>query len=152
MWLPFILGLLLLPACAQDQTDNNNVIDFADSVIIIRELLRSNSLAKILENPEPGQLDFLINNFSPAEIAFESEVLNCTDSVIVFCYQKLPDQNLIAGLQKKYPEQKIVLINGDQFPFLMYDLEVESYPTILMVKQREEIERFEEQRVIVDQK
>ncbi len=143
MWLIPLLLILLLPSCARE-IETNTVIDFADSVKIVRELLRSNSLTKILENPNQEQLDYLINNFSPAKIAFESEVFNCTDSVIVYCYQMQPHQNLISALQQKYTDQKIVIINGDQFPFLMVDLEIEKYPTILIVKQREEIERLQE--------
>ncbi len=62
MWLIPLLLILLLPACAHEN-ETNTVIDFADSVKIVRELLQSNSLNQILENPEPEQLDFLINNF-----------------------------------------------------------------------------------------
>ena len=63
--------------------DSEQVIYFSNSVKTIRELLKSGSLPAILEDADPEKLDFLINNFSPAEIAFESEVLSCTIPVAI---------------------------------------------------------------------
>lgn len=151
MWLIPLLLILLLPACAHEN-ETNTVIDFADSVKIVRELLQSNSLNQILENPEPEQLDFLINNFSPAEIAFESEVLNCIDQVILYCHQSQYDQRIVTSLQQKYSHQKIIIIDAEKFPFLVQDMAIDKSPTVIIMKQREEIERFEGLRVIVDQK
>lgn len=150
MWLIPLFLILLLPACAQ-KIENNNVIDFADSVKIVRELLQSNSLAHILENPEPDQLDFLINNFSPAEIAFESEVLNCTETVILYCHQNRYDQNIVDTLQQKCPHQKIVIIDADLFPFLVLDMEIDKSPTVTIVQGRAKIARFVGLQAILNQ-
>ena len=147
MWFLLIWMVLLLPACAQQISNDEPAINFSDSVKIVRELLKSDSLIKILDDAKPEQLDFLINNFSPAQIAFESEVLNCTDRVILYCYHLFSDQNILMRLPQKYPGHKIVIIDANQFPFLVNDMEVTTYPTLVIFNQRAEVERFEEKWV-----
>ncbi len=137
MWLIPLLLILLVPACAQE-TETNTVIDFADSVKIVRELLQSNSLTQILENPEPEQLDFLINNFSPAEIAFESEVLNCSMPVALFCFCSFCDKSfLIKKIDGKYPNHKIVFLDVIQFPFIADSLGINAWPALFIVHKRD---------------
>lgn len=124
-------------------SDNDEqCINFTDSVIIIRSLLRSNALVKILEGHDPEKLDFLINNFSPAEIAFESEVLSCTDPVVIYVYQQCIDQSLFAKLKAKYRAHKIVTIDADKFPVIVESLMIDIYPTIIEMNQRVEIDRL----------
>ncbi len=147
LWL-FLNFSFLLPfgSCSSNvQKANDPLFDFADSVTIIRTLLQSNSLSKILENSDPADLDFLINNFSPAQIAFESEVLNCTLPVLIYFYQKdVTERTLLRELAVEYADRlKIVLVEEEKFPTICKEAQIDEYPTVLLVDKRVEIGRIE---------
>jgi len=138
--------LLFLNACNKKEASCDQkaeyVINFTDSVKIIRELLKTDSLSKILGEKESEKLNFLINNFSPAEIAFESEVLHCIDPVVLYIYQNHIDEQLINGLRKKYTSYKIVTIDAELFPPIVQSLQADEYPVVIIMNQRLEIDRF----------
>lgn len=140
-----LLFCLLLPACGnQTITTNKYVYDFAESVALIRQLLKSDSLPKILEDPDPAGLERLINNFSPAQMALESEILNCKLPVLVYFYQnKIDDPEFLERLAQEYEDKvKIITIDADAFFSIAEQFEIEQYPSIVLVNKRDEVARI----------
>lgn len=91
MRLYFCIFLLLLTSCAsQKNIDQDSapevLVDLANSTKIIQTMMARKTLGTLLEDPE--QLDLLINNFSPAQIAFEAEVLSTEIPLVVIYYFK----------------------------------------------------------------
>lgn len=139
-----LIALLLLPACGKETVAKQSyAYNFADSVTIIRELLKTDSLSRILEDADPEGLDRLINNFSPAQMALESEVLSCTMPVLVCFYQEpSPDKNMLEQMAGEFADRcKIIIIDGDAFFSIAQDFEVEEYPTFVLMNKREELAR-----------
>lgn len=139
-----LIFCLLLPACGKESVVEKSVYDFAESILIIRHLIKSDSLPQILEDAELQGLERIINNFSPAQMALESEVLNCTLPVLLYFYQNSFDTHLLEQLAKEYENKiKIVIIDADQFFSISEQFEVHSFPTVIALFHREEIERIE---------
>lgn len=140
-----LLLSLLLPACGNKTSPTNRyVYDFAESVTLIRHLLKTDSIAKILEGADTQGLERLINNFSPAQMALESEILNCTMPVIVYFYNGLlEDTQLLEQLAQEHVDKvKIITIDAEKFFSIADQFEIEKCPTIVLMQQRLEIERF----------
>lgn len=151
--LVYLLLLSMLPSCmqsdvttAQHNNDEQEIIfDLNDSTDIILALLKSDELSKILEDVDPEKLDTLIKNVSPALMAFESEVLVCTLPVLVCYYavdQREQCKNWLLQLHEWHQNIKYVLVNVDKLFSVAQQSEVESTPTMLLIREREEIFRF----------
>lgn len=140
--------ILLLHGCNKKEKndfiygDCDHITYFSNSVKIINELLNSDSLSDILEDADPEKLDFLINNFSPAEIAFESEVLSCTMPVLLYVYKECSDAQLLAIIEEHYQTYKIVLIDADVFPMIAESLQISEYPVFICFDQGVEVFRL----------
>jgi len=151
----FTLLLIFSSSCSSSKQivskkADGPAIDLVESTSIIRELMRKNQLYKILEDHSQDELDILINNFSPATIAFEVEVLSTTTPLGVVCYASNSDQT-----QKKFISQfneaalqyttqaKFIMIDADRLYSLAQDAEIENFPTIILVKNREIVDRIE---------
>lgn len=143
----FLLSIcLLLPGCDNQVTATNKyVYDFAESVTLIRQLLKTDSLPEILEDADAQGLDRLINNFSPAQMALESEVLNCTLPVLIYFYlHQIMDSDFLEQLAQEYEDQiKIITLDADNFFSIAQQFEIEQFPTIIGMQQRDEIFRLE---------
>lgn len=66
-------------AAAHDEfcaTTRPLITNLDETTSLIMALIQGDSLTMMLENPNKETLELLIKNFSPAEIAFQSEVLN----------------------------------------------------------------------------
>src|SRR5271168_2007423 len=86
----YVILLLFITACSskQDVVSHKTLVDLVESTKIVRNLLCQKKIGQLLEEHDPEQLDILINNFSPASMAFESEVLSTTVSLVcVYFYQ-----------------------------------------------------------------
>ena len=141
-----LLVILFLPCCIrtnQADEDSSKVYDFADSVALIRGLIKSDSLPKILEEYDQDGLNLLINNFSPAQMALESEVLNCTLPELLYFYKdQCADIELLEQLANEYTEKlKIVIIDADRFFSVAEQFEIEKFPTFVCLYQRDELYR-----------
>src|ERR1700676_1576103 len=114
-----LLGCISLTSCSgrtpaksekitAEDTQESSFVDLDESTQIIVELLRKNDLATILESASEEELDLLIKNFSPAEMAFEAEVLDKEIPVGVFFYQDAAQKKEVAALcdtlAQKYEE------------------------------------------------
>lgn len=142
--------LFFLAACTFNTQEQDApfkfLIDLESSTKIIRALICDNKLDTILETHDSKQLDRLLNNFSPAQMAFEVEVLATTiPLVVVYYYQNAPEDTFLKELDQLAatdPEKiKFVVVNADTLFTLAQEAEVEQFPTILVVKNREIIER-----------
>lgn len=145
IFLLFLLSLsLLLPACGKEApTLEKHVYDFAESVTLIRHLLKTDSLIKILEDADPEGLERVINNFSPAQMALESEVLNCTLPVIIYFYDGLvEDAEFLEQLaQEHFDKVKIITIDAENFFSIAEQFEIQRYPTLIVMNKRDVLQR-----------
>src|ERR1700722_10163639 len=89
----YILVLILpfLSACSTPKNDDTKestqpLVRLTDSVIIIRELISTKRLEKVLEPHTVEQMELLVNNFSPAQLAFEAEVFTTTMPLVIIYY------------------------------------------------------------------
>jgi|GEM_PF-2986296 len=146
----FLIFLLIsMPACASqkliDDEPENLITDFAESTHIIRMLMQSDSLDAIIENSNPELLELLINNFSPAQIALESEVLNCTQPVLIYFYaDTIEHGQLLYDLAHTYRDTvKVMILDIEKFPKIAEDALIEQYPAIIIVNNRQQIYRDE---------
>ncbi len=147
----FILLLCFLSACTEQKKEipEQQLINLVESTQIIRTLIHNNKLNTLLEDHAPEQLDLLLNNMSPAKIAFEVEVLSSTIPLIVVYYFKenLESRNFIEKLKKLaiiWDNQiKFVTIDVEKLFVLVQDADIQEIPTLLFVKDREVIDKIE---------
>ncbi len=82
-------------------------------------------------------------------MAFESEVLSSTIPLVVVYYFQKSQANdefikYLENLAIKYDDQiKFVLVDVERLFSLVQDAQIEEVPTILLIKDREVIDRFE---------
>ena len=131
-----------VPYC-QEQESTEFLIYLTESTQIVRELIAKNALGALLEEHEPEQFDLLLNNFSPAQMAFEAEVLSSTTSlVIVYFYEDSPaEQEYIRECEQlaiRYNGKvKFVVIDMDALFVLAQDTNVTTSPTLFFVHGRD---------------
>lgn len=134
--------IFLFPACGKEAAGPQEYLyNFADSVTLIRELIKSDSLPKILEDADQDGLERLITNFSPAQMALESEVLNCTLPVLIYFYKdSCADRALLEQLAREYDDKlKFIIIDADAFFSIAEQFEIESYPALIGMSKRNEV-------------
>ena len=153
------VALLICPGCSFFQQKNINkennqdpreVINLETSVQIIKKLICKKELYKILEeHSNPESINLLINNFSPAEMAFEAEALNQELPALVIYFT--PDDNqwpslsiLFENLAQDYkPFGKFISINSEKLFKLAEKAGIENTPTAIIIQERKEIKRLE---------
>lgn len=129
---------------------DTSLVDLVDSTRIIRLLIAKDKIGETLEPHDSSQLELLLNNKSPAQMVFESEVLSTTIPLVVVYYFKAGTESKkfideLKVLADKYDDKiKFVVIDVDQLFSLAVDAEIEKVPTILFVENRNIIERIEE--------
>lgn len=122
--------------------------DLLNSTHIVRHLIKKNKVKKLLEDTDSEQLEILLNNFSPAEIAFESEVLSAQVPVILYFYNPTDKnhnqlQALVENIATHYKDTiKVVIIDAQALYKIAEKAEIEELPTIMIVRDRQEIERL----------
>jgi thioredoxin-like negative regulator of GroEL len=154
-----LLGiLLLLPGCysvkdvtqkEQSSVAGTPIIDLLDSTRILRELIQTNKIGDLLENHDDEQLEALLNNMSPAQMAVEVEMIRTPVPVIAYFFEPgirhdhlLPE---IKDLAHVYDQKvKFVLIDGPKL-FQLYDIfAINALPTVLFLKNGEVVARLED--------
>lgn len=166
-----MLLLALLPGCISNEEkvaekheqkievpvkEENLLYDLDESASIIFELLKKDELATVLAESEQDKekIDTLINNFSPSEMAFEAEVLNYKDPVVLLFYN--PNDSTTSALEaklkelaKKYHDKfKFVKINSEKLFKLAQQAEIDVFPTIMIMHNRKEVSRIEKPDVV----
>lgn len=126
------------------------LVRMTESTTIIRELISTKQLEKVLEPHTVEQLEFLINNFSPAQLAFEAEVFTTTiPLVVVYYYEDAADERIfIQQLEKlavEYDDEvKFVIVDVDALFSLAQDADIEKSPTLILTRNRDIRERRDE--------
>ena len=145
-----LLALLFLPSCfrptpplPKNSAADAALIDLVASTKIIRNLINSNQLDTLLEAHDPAQLNLLLNNFSPAAMAFETEVLTTTVPLVcLYVYQASPlTADFIKELEllaREYEQRvKFVTIDADQLFSVAESLNITKLPTVAWVRARD---------------
>lgn len=138
-YLRFLLLLFLSGCFSFSEKPLREVIDLRESVNIINKLIRNGKINILLDNQDPEQIQALIDNTSPAQLAFESEVLSSTLPTILLYYHTKNSElmSLWEQLAQKFADKvKFILIDGYYFFTLAQDAEIDQFPTILFVKDR----------------
>lgn len=152
----FVILCLLFSACsipvhkkdASKETSHDEIVSLYDSTKIIRELIRSNQLSKVLEDIDESQLEILINNTSPAQMALEAEVLQFgTPVFLAFFNTKDPlwqeMRNALQVLVQNKEIEKIVEVDAQKLPTIIEQSVIEAFPAVILIKDRQEIARLE---------
>lgn len=147
-----LINLVLLTGCASSSQPKQlatvpatsqyaALVDLVASTQIIRSLITNNQLDTILDAHDPAQLALLLNNFSPAQMAFETEIKSTTYPLVVIYYYQADNQSQVAYLQllnqlaQKYQAQiKFVIIDSLQLFSLAQDADITNFPTIIFSK------------------
>jgi thioredoxin family protein len=152
-----LLNLIVLGGCGKTESPPSqkscaqNIVDLNDSTTIILAMLRApdveKTLASLLEDDDatPEKINFLIKNFSPAEIAFETEVLSFGEPVIVVFYSPTDEgwktlrEELNALTCTSEKKVKVVFVNTDELWKIAQQAQISTLPTISIMKNRTEI-------------
>lgn len=122
------------------------LVDLSESTKIIRAIISQNKLDKLLEEHDPEQLELLLDNFSPAQLAFEVEVLSSTIPLVIIYYFKGQEKYFIRQLEKLAQDYenkvKFVIIDSEKLFSLAQDAEIENFPTIIFSKNRKILEKI----------
>ena len=148
----FCLLVAVISSCSQKNNTETipfkALINLEDSIKLLRTLITQNKLGQALEKHDPEQLDLLLNNYSPAHMAFEAEVLSTTIPLVLVYYFKnsAQEQRFLQQLDQlvlDYPDSlKCVIIDIDRLFSLAQDAEIETVPTIVFSKDREMLEKI----------
>lgn len=146
-----LMFLFILSSCsAKEPAENQNpLVNLVDSTQIIRTLLCQNKLGALLEDHDPEQFTILIDNVSPAQMAFESEVHGATVPLTLVYYFKDDAQarsfiHELEALALEYDNKvKFVIIDADKLFCLARDAQLGAFPTILFVKNRAIIDQID---------
>lgn len=120
-----------------------------ESTAIICTLIEAKQLSSILEETSEEGLTLLINNYSPASMAMEAEVFNCTLPVILCFYKKSDDSHqemfaLFSECADHYNNQiKFIAVDVEQLPAIAQAFQVEQTPALSSMIKRHEIEFIE---------
>jgi hypothetical protein len=155
-----VLILPFLSACSAPKNEpvkesTHPLVRLTDSTNIIRELISTKRLEKVLESHTAEQMELLINNFSPAKLAFEAEVFTTIiPLVIVYYYEdNVHEQTFIQQLEElaiEYDNKvKFVIVDMDALFSLAQDVDVEKSPTIILARNRDILEKRDE-RITID--
>jgi len=138
-----VFSSLTLSSCssATNTEDERTVlVDLVESTQIVNALIREHKLSDILQDHDEDQLALLLNNVSPAQLAFEAEVKSSTiSSVVIYYYQDSPhEQEFIIQLKElahQYDNRvKFVIIDADKLFSLAHDAHIEKFPTAVMIR------------------
>ncbi len=151
-----VLLMLLIPACkslekhAIKGDQEEVVIDLTASTNIIMKLIQEDALTKVLEDDTSQEgIILLTRNFSPAEMAFEAEVLNYKDPVVVIFFKDNQEWETMRTAVMHVAENhknsaKWVRINAEELFRIAEHSEIDHLPTMLVIDNREEIDRYEQ--------
>ena len=154
----FCAGLLFcIPACfskeqqetvASQESSTHAWVDLVNSTRIIQKLIASNQLNTILDEHDPEELERLLHNVTPAQMALESEAINATVPALVYYFELgKEDKNVLAWLKdfaETHKEKfKIVLVDAHALFILTQLADITELPTIILVQRGEEKERLE---------
>ncbi len=129
---------------------SNLIINLDESTDIIIDLIRKKDLAKVLEEKSsPESIELLIKNVSPAEMAFEAEILNQSKPAIIAFFKEDDPRwqdlrtNLAAVAQSYRNTVNFAEVNADKLFKITENSNVEIFPALIVIHERKEIARLE---------
>lgn len=148
-----ILGtqMIFAHACDQEQlcaTTRPLICKLDETASLILALIQGDSLTMMLENPNKETLELLITNFSPAEIAFQAEVLNNhLPTIALFVTPETSDYQLIMEdfitCAREFSHRcNFVEINTDKLFKIAQVSHVSDLPTLLFLHNSTEMARM----------
>lgn len=145
------ISALALSFCSQyAQNDQiytyDQIYSLEESTQIMRALIKTNDLGKLVIPERESYIDFFINNYSPAYLAFEAEVFAHQNPVLVLCCnnQELTVlEPVCKRLMDRYPGLKIIVVNDETLPSIVAMLKVQVLPAFIFIDQRTELGRVE---------
>ena len=127
-------------ACQKQAT----IYNLDESTQIVLALIQGDSLSMLLEHSDQDNIEAVLKNLSPAEIAFEAEVLNCQDPVFVlFATESCPDyaalKEMLEDEATLFQEKaKFVEIDVDKLFKLAQVMSVTEIPLLMFIRERVE--------------
>lgn len=129
------------------------VIDLNAVTTRIVDLIKKGNVAEIISkevNQSPGMVDILVKNFSPAEMAFDSEVLNFSDIAVVLFYDATEPtaQEVQAHFENiafyHRAHGKFFKIDVSHLFKLADQASVSTVPSVLAIQHKKELGRIEQ--------
>lgn len=124
----------------------DQIYSLDESTQIMRSLIKTGDLSQIMRNELTPYLDFYINNYSPAYLAFEAEVCANSNPVLVLCCNRqelMVLEPVCKRLMSRYPGLKIIAVNDETLPSIVAMLEIQVLPAFLFIDQCLELGRVE---------
>lgn len=139
----FLVGVLCISTCSgQTQEDKmpSPLVDLVESTRIIRAVISNNKLGELLQERDEEQVSLILDNFSPALLAFTSEVRDSTVPLLMlYFFKDSPRERIfiekLRSLAQEYNERiKFVVIDVEKLPMIAEELDVEKAPTIFLMQ------------------
>ena len=124
------------------------IVNLDEATSLILAFIQNNSLTMMIEKPEGEALELLLKNFSPAEIAFEAEVLNAQQPTIAFFATKdIPNYDAIKALLEECASRfnkrcNFVEIDIKKLFKIAQIARIKEVPTLLFLHNRMELDRI----------
>ncbi len=125
------------------------LINLVQTTQIIRIVVSQNKLGQLLEEHNAEQLNLLIDNVSPAQMAFEAEVQSTTIPLVIAYYFKdsAEEQERIEQLKNlavEYNDKaKFIVIDAERLFSLAQAAELSALPAIVFIKNKELVHRMD---------
>lgn len=131
----------------EDPADESLIVDLNSSTNLILKLFENKNITSILQDgASPSDIQRLIKNASPAQIALEAEVLSCTLPVLVFFYAQ-HEIDLLTELKRIVldlkPQIKLVLVDYNELFSIVQNAKIDRLPTISLIDNNEELACYE---------
>jgi hypothetical protein len=120
-----------------------------DATVHVIDLIYHHKLGTVLPDADSRHIDMLTKNVSPAEIAFEAEVLTCSTPVVLYFFDNtivdhVNTMNMLATFALRFANQvKFVIVNTQTLSKIAQKAEIDQLPTWMFVKDRNEITRLQ---------
>jgi thioredoxin-like negative regulator of GroEL len=146
------LMFLINSACVYADSasqETHYMYNLDDSATIILALIQGDSLTTLLENADPAQVELLLKNFSPAELAWAAEVSNASVPVVVFFHQKEPfiTDPLISSLESlsiTFKDRlKFIVVDSNSLFKLTEQTGITQLPTLLLIHKQDLLDQIE---------
>ena len=133
-------------ACALQTYIYDQVYSLDESTQIMRALIKTGDLSHILLPEQASYINFYIDNYSPAYLAFEAEVSSYQNPVLVLCCNRqelMILEPVCHTLMARYPGLKVISVNDETLPSIVAMLKVQVLPAFIFIDQHNELGRVE---------
>lgn len=149
----FVVVVLLLPQCSFNKHNETlkpeeTVIDLTLSTNLIRKAIEQNTLGELVQDASPQDITRFINNLSPAQLAFEAEILGKEIPGIIMFYEDSASYAVLRSVFEQSAQQHknqaiFATIDANELYSLAQSAQIEHFPAIIIVYNHEEVGRLE---------